>query len=420
MYLRGFYIASMADGSKEDEAKDLQEAARQCLIGYLGLEPHVTENKWMSMIPQVTGSIFGPPSSSAYLLAPLFELPRRLTTQLQEHHVQRVGKKGPTGPSSSEDPVGDNESLAIHLLELLDIFRRHVETYDILPGSTKVGQKQTKAKMKADAEEDRSRPKRIALEAHIIACELATALASMNIAEVKDRARGGPGLGVPDLISDNESSGGEEGDDEAEDMKPDLGRRAAGSGTSLRPTSVPRADSNLSRTADMAWDDRAETTLLCCLRSAASLVSNRQLSVLTRIVHPADWLDEANTMAGSSSKAGPSRTTMSETDSDSDMEEDSDSDDEDPSSTDAGSTPLRTIFRLQDRYEELRLAVWLSLPPDSRGKMSAYMRGIPTMNQVMAMKDSDMEEEDFKDKIKGRIGEAWDRLGLALLKRCDG
>jgi hypothetical protein len=52
--------------------------------------------------------------------------------------------------------------------------------------------------------------------------------------------------------------------------------------------------------------------------------------------------------------------------------------------------------------------------------MSAYMRGIPTMNQVKATKESRMDDEVFKDKIKGRIGEAWDRLGLALLKRFDG
>lgn len=421
MYLRGFYIACTAVGGKPNETGDLREAARQCLLGYLALERHITKDKWKSLIPHLIGSIVSPSSPNAHLLAPLFELPRRLTRQVQEHHIQRAAKNGPAFAGTSQDPVKDNESLAIHLLDLLDIFGKHVESRDLLPAPSNADQKQTKAKMKAEAEENKARPKRLALEAHMVACELSTALANADIAEVKARARG-HAEDVPDLISDDGSSSGGDGDDEAEDVKPKIETHLmiGISGKTLRSDSISDPNRSASRAPEVRWDDRAEATLLQCFGIAASLVEERHMSVLTRAVHASDWLDQVDHVVESSSKASPSLSAHSDIGTDSEAEEDSDTDDEDSSSVDVGSTPLRTIFRLQDRYEELRLAVWLSLPPDSRGKMSAYMRGIPTMVQVMAMKESGMEEEEFKDKIKGRIGEAWDRFALALLKRVDG
>jgi hypothetical protein len=55
------------------------------------------------------------------------------------------------------------------------------------------------------------------------------------------------------------------------------------------------------------------------------------------------------------------------------------------------------LFRLYDRFEEQRLAVWLARPADKREKMSVYMRG-----------------------SGGRAGDAWDALGLVLLMQYDG
>lgn len=55
--------------------------------------------------------------------------------------------------------------------------------------------------------------------------------------------------------------------------------------------------------------------------------------------------------------------------------------------------PLRTLFALHDRYEEQRLAIWLTLPTSKRGKMTAFMRG-------------------GKD---GEIGRAWDGLGMNVM-----
>jgi hypothetical protein len=37
---------------------------------------------------------------------------------------------------------------------------------------------------------------------------------------------------------------------------------------------------------------------------------------------------------------------------------------------------------------------------------------------MMKVKGPDMGDAAFKEKINGRIGEAWDRLGLGLLKEC--
>ena len=79
-----------------------------------------------------------------------------------------------------------------------------------------------------------------------------------------------------------------------------------------------------------------------------------------------------------------------------DGEEDESDEDEDDSSEnstpDTYPCPLRSLFALHDRYEEQRLAVWTSLPTESRVGMGTYMRG----------------EE-------GRVGEVWDGAGMILL-----
>jgi hypothetical protein len=413
LYLRGFFIAATA-GQKtaEGERSDMQQAARQCLIGYIMLESHISETKWKSMVSHITGSIFEV-LPGTHLLTPLCQLPRQLTTEVQEHYIQRAGKKqSPATPPN--DPVRDNEAYAMHLLDLLNLFGRHVDTYDILPGASPRGEKQTKAKVKAEAEAAKARPKRIALEAAIVACELATSLASADIAEVKARASRGVMTTVPELVPDNGSVTSSEADDDEGDVKPDI--REVNKSEDRAQSSRASNEAAIDYPTDVAeWDELAEGTLIRCLETALNLVENRHWSSLTQALNRSEWLDETIP----SEKAASLPPKDSDVDSDTDSEDpESDADSDSPGDT--GPTPLRAIFRLQDRYEELRLAVWLSLPPDSRGKMSAYMRGIPTMNQVKATKESRMDDEVFKDKIKGRIGEAWDRLGLALLKRFDG
>jgi hypothetical protein len=170
----------------------------------------------------------------------------------------------------------------------------------------------------------------------------------------------------------------------------------------------------------MVWDEKAEDILYDLLEYARQLLDERHSSVLIDTPQGSDWLGTAMDTSGPKTPGAKTASSESEDESDSESESESDLDsDLDPSSSQAGATPLRAIFRLQDRYEELRLAVWLSLPPDSRGKMSAYMRGAPTSTQMLRVKGPNMGAAKFKEMMNGRIGEAWDRFGLALLKKFD-
>jgi hypothetical protein len=417
-YLRGFHIAARA-ASNGKWHPEMGQAARECLSGYTRLDARVGEETKDIWTPHLVGAIFQVTSEQSYLFGPIFQRPRQLTDEIQHnHHIQRSGGKKAlrdTAPAQP-DTVKDHEEEAEHLIDLLDLFERHVEEYKTLPGPILSGNpaKMSKAKLRAIEDEATRRPIRIALETRITKCELATALASADIVNMKARARGKSRSPTPELLSDAGSSV----DSDEIDIKPDIKPDIPGRSSKSYSAHVDEED-NVGKEGEgeIIWDERAEEILYECLNHSCRLLAERHSAVLTDAPQRSDWLG-VETTAHTPKSPMKGDEAESEDDSDSTTESDTDSD-VDLSSSQAGSTPLRAIFRLQDRYEELRLAVWLSLPPDSRGKMSAYMRGAPTQTQMLKIHGPDMGDAKFKEKINGRIGEAWDRFGLALLKKFD-
>jgi hypothetical protein len=421
-YLRGFYVAARAAsfGSWNNE---MAEASKDCMMGYLETHHQATEETRNIWRPHILAAIFAPSSDDSHLLTPIFDLPRQLTDGILHHHIQRSGGKkalrDSAGEASPTDPVKEHGPEAESLLDTLSIFSRHIAGLDTLPLSTQPDDppKTSKAKLKAIGDEAKRRPLRIGLETRITQCELATALASVDVVNIKIRARGKSRSPTPELLSDEGSS--VDSDDEV-DIKPDCRIQASKSPEVVRPDNEVKVEDESGNGG--VWDERAEDILYDLLEYSRQLIDDRHSSVLTDTPQRADWLGtaSASNVPRTPTPKTPGSASEDDDENESESESDSDSDsDLDPSSSQAGSTPLRAIFRLQDRYEELRLAVWLSLPPDSRGKMSAYMRGAPTPTQMVRVKGPNMGAAKFKEMMNGRIGEAWDRLGMALLKKFD-
>lgn len=393
----------------------MAEASKDCMMGYLEVNrrlPEEIKDRWR---PHILGAIFPPLSDDSHLFTPFFDRPRQLTDEILHHHVQRSsGKKTlrdtPGGPPSV-DPVAEHQAEAEYLINGLSLFSRHVAAMESLPLPTSSGTplKMSKARLKVIDDEAKRCPLRIALETRIVQCELATALASVDVVNIKIRARGKSRSPTPELESDDGSSV----DSEDIDLKPDVRSR-----TGKSPEVVENKECAGETGASVVWEEKAEEILYELLEYSRQLLDIRHSHVLIDTPRRSDWLPTSSAI--NTTKPLETKSTSSGSDEDSDSESEGDSDsDLDPSSSQAGSTPLRAIFRLQDRYEELRLAVWLSLPPDSRGKMSAYMRGAPTPTQMVRVKGPNMGAAKFKEMMNGRIGEAWDRLGLALLKKFD-
>jgi hypothetical protein len=421
VYLRGFCVAARA-ASEGRWNREMAEASKDCLMGYLQAHRQASEETKHIWRPHILAAIFPPSPDDSHLLTPVFDLPRQLTEEILHHHMQRPGGKKALRDSAGEelatDPVAEHGPEAESLLDSLSIFSRLVAALETLPLSTRadVPTKTSKAKLKARDDEAKRRPLRIGLETRITQCELATALASVDVVNIKVRARGKSRSPTPELLSDEGSS--VESDDEV-DVKPDFRSQVSKSPEVLRPDDESKDDKGENGNGGV-WDEKAEDILYDLLEYSRQLIDDRHSSVLTDTPQRAEWL---GTIPSPNLPRTPTPKTpgsASEDSNESESESDSDSDsDLDPSSSQAGSTPLRAIFRLQDRYEELRLAVWLSLPPDSRGKMSAYMRGAPTPTQMLRVKGPNMGAAKFKEMMNGRIGEAWDRLGMALLKKFD-
>jgi hypothetical protein len=345
------------------------------------------------------GAMLDDEDEKSHLLTPLFAKPRRLADEIQHHHIQRSGKKAlrdMAGVPGQVDPVKEYEEEGAPLVALLDSFQDHINALavEVFTGESKqpVGCP-ADTLPKRGFNVGRRRYLRIALESRITKCELAAAFASADIGNMKLRAKDISRSPTPELLSDDDSSV----DSEELDAKPGVLTLEEDTLVSQAGASNSADSKTENKESTLRWDEEFEDTLYECLEYSRRLIEDQH------------WMALLQRQIGD---------TACKNDSESEYNSDSESEEEQESSQ-TGPTPLRAIFRLHDRYEELRLAVWLTLPTDTRGKMSAYMRGAPTTTQMMKVKGPDMGDAAFKEKINGRIGEAWDRLGLALLKECE-
>ena len=272
-------------------------------------------------------------------LAPLFARCRSLVSSLQTTFRPMAHFKGIRGSPPPNNHVTEGEALeAVSLLETLVDELAEVHR---LPGPRP-------SKTKAQKEEDVRRPLRLAIEARVMSCDVMMSMANRDIDSIKRRAH----LAMPDNAD--------------------------------QPTS--------NRSSATEWEVMGEAALIRCLEVAVELVTERRGGVLSDKVEMADWLGEG--AAVPMAQHAPERESAKMDDNDAPDSDDSDEDDsdEDEDAIDTYACPLRALFRLHDRYEEQRLAVWLSLPAASRVSMGTYMRG-----------------------TGGKMGRAWDNLGLVLL-----
>ncbi|WVQ93718.1 hypothetical protein IAU59_000795 [Kwoniella sp. CBS 9459] len=389
---------------------------------YLRQDIHDYDGSTRLFDQHILGSIFPPDQTKYNRLAPIVAHSRKLIASLQYHPTRPLASSSKLKPTASAASpttaffrlnVSDDEVL--QALEVLDIFVDGVERADSIPGPIV-------SKNKKQKEEDNRRPMRVALEAKVLKCDLLLSMTTKNISQVKSRAATrysaeisvkSDGMKKVDGAEGYHSSS-ENGDD-ALDAKPrlsDEGDLECIKDDTVQPRS-PLAES-FDALQGSKWEDKAEESLVKCLIAAKHLVEEGRSEVLSSELQIIAWLGEegvvhpkqetADSRQSKSKSPSHNLDLLDQTSESDDDETDFDSDEEDSSedeSTDAGGTsyacPLRTLFRLHDRYEEQRLAVWLHLPSNKREKMGFFMRG----------------EEG------GRVGSAWDGFGLALMMEYD-
>lgn len=256
--------------------------------------------------------------------------------------------------------------------------------------------RQQTATLKSQAASRRVKALRTAMEADVLRCELALSMANVMMSSVKRRAsaRGSvaEATGTVSPAIKPQDAGMDLDDEDLELV------RASTIGEDTRV--VTREEPVHDETSLVEWETVAEQALLDCLVSATACVREGHPEALIAHITLSDWIRPAN--HGSEETAAGNRGPVPSLPRDSEAEDDDASSETDTDSSDGSeddrshSCPLRTLFRLYDRFEEQRLAVWLTLPTSTRGKMGWYLRG-----------------------TDGSVGSAWDALGQRLLTTMD-
>jgi hypothetical protein len=280
-------------------------------------------------------------------LVPIFARARTIIASLQATLRPTASSKA-VSRASPRPVVAATDAEADEIMALLQVFADRIESVEALVGPMK-------SKTKAQKEQDKRRPLRIGIEARVLRCDVAMSMANRDIKAIKVRAR----RALPDE---------EDGEMSSDVEKDDKGAK---------------------------WERIADEALIEVLEVSRALIEDKRGGVLSDKVERSDRFGEEE---GGSVPVSPVRSTKSGRDDEGDErgdesgsvdeEEDEEEDDE---QVDTYPCPLRSVFRLHDRFEEQRLAVWLSLPAATRPGMGTFMRG----------------EE-------GKVGEAWDGLGLLL------
>ena len=288
-------------------------------------------------------------------LSTLFTRPQQILTEFLEafrpkKHSAKSISPAPILSVSPEDVV--------EVLQLLKGYAHGLDTVDGLAGPKL-------AKTKAQKEEDRQRPMRVAMEARVLRADLALSMANGHIKEIKSRA-------VKKLMEFKPGEGDEE---------------------------EPRQSFDMDAVGKVHWDELAESTLIECFEKAKTLLESHRGAVLSAQVERSLWLgDDPRSIPLPPSPRSPKANGKGKgkelpvVEDEPGSDEDEDSDASSKEAMDTYPCPLRALLALHDRYEEQRLAVWLSLPTERRSGMGTYVRG-----------------ED------GKVGEAWDRMGMVML-----
>ena len=386
-FLRAFFIASLQVWTDEEVEEDQDTIdIRQTMEGSIqgafqlrsGLRDMTnldvkTQQIVEEMDHNLTASVFDPSTESIHtaqhhitLLTPLFVRPRKIIESLLQ--ASRTFAHSKVKPSSPAPTLTVTIEDAFDIISLLETFADNMSSVEALKGPKQ-------ARTKAQKEDEKRRPLRIEIEARLMGCDVAQSMANGDIKGIKSRAL----MKLPDQAKV---------EDEEEDKK---GEVTKVDDMEEQTRSSPAVESNEEEDA-VEWENIAESALIRCLETARTLLEAHRGPVLSNRVQRADWL--GTEISPPSPKPTKDNTPASDA---SEFGSDFESSSEEELEEELYACPLRTLFRLHDRYEEQRLAIWLSLPTGRRGGMGTYMRG----------------EE-------GKVGEAWDALGLLLLLDHDG
>ncbi|WWC99401.1 hypothetical protein V866_006304 [Kwoniella sp. B9012] len=392
-YLAGIYVLSRVlwDNTSDYDAQkneDHKAALKQCIQGFFLLFPKVQTGD--DIHEHILGSIFPSTQTRYYQLSPLLQHPRQLISSLQSQPARPIAhskfKDAVESPIRSSFPDHVPESEILYVISLLDTFLQGIQGVEALSGPVV-------AKTKKEKEEDKRRPLRVEMEVRVMKCDLLMSMTTKRIGEVKSRA-------MSKIRSDVEEKG-----EEAEHKEDGNVSRQC---KDIKPTFSSEDSENSHCTTgssdDTRWEDLSEECLVECLVMAKKLIEEGRAEVLSNDIEAVDWLGQDGIIQPGKQEASrksksPSRDVTGESDSEDEDEFDLESESEISEGSAFGSThpcPLRTIFRLHDRYEEQRLAVWLHLPSAKRGKMGWFMRG-----------------------LEGRVGSSWDSFGLAAMVEYD-
>ncbi|OCF36212.1 hypothetical protein I316_02085 [Kwoniella heveanensis BCC8398] len=250
------------------------------------------------------------------------------------------------------------------------------------------------------------------MEAKVLRCDLLLSMTTRNISLVKSRAAAR--YTTPSTDEEGKEAAVAEQVEDTETAAPSgsKARLSEEDGSECTNNDIVQPRSPFSEAFDavhsIKWEDKAEDALVECLIAARHLLEEGRPEVLSLEVQAVDWFGpegivspKQETLEAQKLKSPSRGPRFSDLTSDPEQDQsDLDSEDEEETSEDGsidigGSSrvyPLKALFRLHDRYEEQRLAVWLHLPASKREKMGYFMCG-----------------------LERRVGSAWDGFGLALL-----
>ncbi|ORX35342.1 hypothetical protein BD324DRAFT_632475 [Kockovaella imperatae] len=352
------------EGEWTQDVEDMRAVTRQCLEGVFVLRRAVNEldsssTSLTEIDRKLLGSIFEPlqPTSlhpDEYLTMMFTRASQILEELVEAFRPKKHISSNRTSPlPTSRVSVSPEDVLEV--LALLEILAQGMDTVESLSGPHF-------SKTKAQKEKDKQRPMRISMQARLLRCDLAFSMANGTMKDIQRRA-----VKRLDVTP---------GNDETEEK------------------SIHNVEEEEEHQA-IHWEEIAECSLLECLVKCKHLLEHHRGAVLSDRVNKADYLgQDPRRIPLPPSPRSPNANTVVPLPA-AQVEDASDSDDSEVESDDALDTypcPLRALFGLHDRYEEQRLAVWLTLPGDRRTGMGTYMRG----------------EE-------GQIGEAWDAAGVIML-----
>jgi hypothetical protein len=374
--LRGiFHLYTQLALIEDPIARSAADAATNFMPQYL-LEPLLSD------ITNTHHCVSAPTPSSDSPFLSLFTRSKQIITSLQAANrpiaKSKVNAKSVISPASMD--VTDED--AQEMMLLLEAFAAGCDGIASLPGPKL-------AKTKAQKEEEKRRPMRVAIEARMLRCDIAMNMANRDIKAIKARALKRQHAKVVEIESDDES----EGEKEEEDRKPEIDVKPTILETEAVMKVEAQVEDNKPEGEKVKWEDIVAAALMECLESTRKLLQEKRASVLTSFLDREEWLGSEDTSSMRHKSLSPLVDGNDESDDDSD--ESSDSEEE----VETYPCPLRSLLRLHDRYEEQRLAVWLSLPVSTRGSMGAYMRGL------------DIDEENNEENV----GRKWDEVGLLLL-----